>query len=88
MPSYDRATSVLTVPSVAVGTIAYGNARVRLGGDGRWPMPGAGGAIKGVAIFVWDITAATLTLLNPPEPLVSGRNNNYNYSLATPRWIP
>lgn len=48
----------------------------------------AGGTIKGVAIFVWDITAAALTLLNPPEPLVSGRNNNYNYSLATPRWIP
>lgn len=48
----------------------------------------ASGTILGVAIFVWDIAAAKLTLLNPPEPLFSGRNNNYNYSLATPRWIP
>jgi len=48
----------------------------------------APGTNEGVAIFVWDITAATVTLPNPPERLFSGRHNNYNYSLATPRWIP
>ena len=46
------------------------------------------GAIRGVAIFTWNLNTNTLALVYGPEPLTASRTNNYNYSMGTPKWVP
>ncbi|MSR22233.1 MAG: hypothetical protein EXR92_01615 [Gemmatimonadetes bacterium] len=46
------------------------------------------GAVRGIAIFTWDIAAGRLALIHGPEPFMGQRTNHFKYSMGTPKWIP